>query len=918
MNRAPGNRKTGMYGPNDYYFTNPGQRNAHRLHRQHMIPHYYPGQQIVPRMSNIRRPSRNSNNNGIPSFPTRVNPHSPNPGNPPVHFNHLSGSTDPRVGHAGLVRPINSNNISYKQKSESPNSYKKDTQINSRKSIKKLGGLKLENEDIDSTIIASTSKKRSKAIKELRESPGRLCISEAYPPPRVLNMWTKLMKQHDINPNDGISRLNRKNICFVWMPNASWANDGRINGYVFTVEGKQGHVSSQIPTRVIPDMFPMDKMFHGTLCIRLPNESTLSDRFSKKRKKKTMIHQISPIEVLNDMTPSDMENELNAALKDEEDFSSDGSFAGFYVSTDPNRDWEKNVWIVVHTGDRDISRSVWYFLKGMYDPSKMVEEKQKYTSITEKNIAYKEDEGDDKFSKNNKKEHIFVKDTKIMQEKLKEIIESFSSTKSSSVEGELNTDDRKKNVDTNRNDSDSGQYEEKNHEENQLKKKSKLSMMRRRRRRIASKKKISQEFYSSSSSSSSSEEDYDESYYERSNIGDDTEYVEEDTDLLSLDERIDSLFIEEEERKAWKYIKVLNELYKRTISYLPNGMDPETKGIKLPSYVNSKGNVSWENDIMKESNFILSMEKQVKLKRWKIASRLANILGFDLSLDFNIHPEKKDVDNHVNVIHVTSNTFGFNKKNAKTIYYSGCFCRRDIVGAIPVPISPLTGIKILYGPVSSNEQGSYSFPPSTSSNTYEESYKSNRFENKDNNIFIKKSYSNFDNDDDFGGTWSLKNEPSDSEDCFGAFPYGTGRQSTYLRLSPSEIENIQNDKEESQIASRINRTQQNSIGNVHVIPPNEWGPRGLWILDGSSYKNKNYSEISFSDTKFSSINNAVLFTWNDKRFPKHPRLSKDVYRPRTRNFKIRESNLGWKLTLQSLDLKPVAIQMCSPVDPFSS
>jgi hypothetical protein len=851
----------------------------------------------------------------VPGYPThqsvRRYPHSPSPvhsyPNPyysptPVYPPGGGGVAvrvpSPRAQHAGETPSLHTPRISVtrKKKNSKKNSPRNLSSSGSGSgpgpsslsiattAVNKQGGIKNDKEDIDSRTITSAHKRRSKAVKELKEAPGRLCIREAYPPPSVLNVWGRMMKAHDVDPRDGDANLKRKNICFVWMPNASWASDGRLNGYVFTVEGKEGHVSSRVPTRVIPDMFPMDKLFHGTLCIRLPNESTLASRFSRRRREMTKIHEKTPMEVFQRMTPYQVEKRLNEALKDEEDFSSDGSFAGFYMTTDPNREWEQNLWIVVHTGDRDISRTVWYFLKGLYDPTKMNEEKSRYSSFG------REEEEDDDDEGSSKKKHIFVRDTKAMQETLKRISESYSTLSTSDADVDARSSEDVE--------------EDKNVSEEKERKK---GVQRRRRRR----KKVSAEYYSSSEEESSGDNEY---YYKDDD--DDDGYQEEDTDLLTVDQRLKSHFIHPDERKAWKYTKVLNELYRRTVSYLPSGIDPNSKGVKRPSYAEPKPIVSWENDVIRESTFILSMEQQVKLKRWKIAARMANILGFDLSLDFNIHPEKGDVDNHVNVVHVTTNTFGFNKKNAKTTYYCGSFCRRDIVGAVPVPISPLTGIKLLYGPISSSEptpcyKGEDSedrFVTRSSGDVHDRTFRT----------FYKRSYSLTDNDDDLGGIWSLKNEPSDSEDCFGAFPYGTGRASSYLRLSPSDIGE---DDSNPEVESRVARAQQTSIGGVRVIAPKDWGPRGLWCLMGTGSCEtavRDHTHRDQIEQSFRQIPNSVLFTWNDKRYKSHPKLARGVYRPHSRNFQTRQRNLGWKSTLGSLHLKPLAVQMCSPVDPNSS
>lgn len=829
-----------------------------------------------------------------PSSMAHVHPvyHSPTPTYPPVGGRGGGRVPVPRAEHAGAAHPHTprsqrkseynvspslgaSGSSGGKSASEVKRSSGPSVPRDSPSSVKRRGGIKENKETIDSRAITSAHKRRSKAAKDLKESPGRLCIREAYPPSSVLNIWGRMMKAHDVKPDDGNPHLSRKNICFVWMPNASWASDGRLNGYVFTVEGKEGHVSSRVPTRVIPDMFPPDKLFHGTLCIRLPNESTLASRFSKKRRQMAHIVNTSPIQAFNRMSVSDMERKLNEALDDTRDFCSDGSFAGFYVAQDPEREWEETLWIVVHTGDKDISRTVLYFLKGMYDPTKMSQAKYEYQrEISEGEATSK---------------HLFDHDIKAMQETLRRVSET--SAGSGILDDARASDSFEKE-----------EGEEDGGSEGRGKKKGKL---RRRRKNAGGRKRnVSKEYYSDSDDSD--DDDEYEYYYDEEDEEDG--YQEEDTDLLTVEERLKPHVMDVNERKAWKYIKVMNEMYRRTVSYLPTGVDPDSKGVAQPAYSKPRPQVSWEKDVIRESTFLSNMEHQVRLKRWRIAGRLANILGFDLAIDFNIHPEKRDVDNHVNVSHITTNTFGFNKKNAKTTYYCGSFCRRDIVGAIPVPVSPLTGIKILYGPSTSTSS------PKNGVWGDVDRFLTPTDEDRD-TVVIKRSYSVVDNDDDLGGIWSIKNEPNDSEDCFGAFPYGTGREASYLRLSPEDIAHAEGEE----VSSRVTRAQQTSIGGVRIVPPTEWGPRGLWMLSGAGEKDV-YATTTSSGTgpthaPFRSIRNGVLFTWNDKRFGRHPKLAKGVYRPRSRNFQMRERNLGWKSTLGSLHLKPIAVQMRSPIDP---
>jgi hypothetical protein len=496
-----------------------------------------------------------------------------------------------------------------------------------------------------SNVLIKAKEKRAKGEADSRVSPGMLCISEAYPPPPVQGVWTRLMKAHDPKPNDG-GRVQRDNMIFVWMPNASWANDGRINGYAFTVEGKRGYGKFG-STPVVPDMFPSTKMFYGTLCIRLPNVVRNARRFSRRRKNMTKIHETSPIEALQSMSAREVEEALNRALSDTEDFSSDGSFAGFYTTVDANRSRETNVWLVVQTGDRDISRSVWYFLRGMYNPSALNDAKRR------------------------SKEHPFLEAQESLKETYARMRARFRDNQDEASMFDLVPKEEAKD---------------------EVKKKTKRRQVRRKKTR-----KPAIEYYSSE------EEDEEEEDSEGEDDEDGEEYIEEETDLVPLEDRIQRLLIEEEDKKAWMYVRVLDQIYKQSLSFLPKGTDPETVGLRRPKFLpQSQGPISWESDVVGESSFLMDMERQVRLKRWTIANKLAGILGYDLSLDFGMHPEKRGIDDNPNVAHATTNTFYFNKRNAKTTYYCGCFRRRDMTGAIPVPIDPLTGIAMLFGPKSDN------------------------------------------------------------------------------------------------------------------------------------------------------------------------------------------------------------------------
>jgi hypothetical protein len=762
-------------------------------------------------------------------------------------------------------------------------------------------------EFLSSEIVTSIEKKRELQLKKLKSQPGSLCISDAFPPKNIQFRWQLMMKAHDTNPHDG-KPLQKNNIHLFWMPNASWARDGNINGYVFTVEKKDySDISSGINddnnnnnkdcipsskhkerkedyTRIIPDMFPLDKMFHGLLCIRLPNHISGLKKLSERRKSKMKIHKISPIETFRSIGAKQMEESLLINLKDDDDFSSDSCFAGYYVSQDEKREWEENVWIIVQTGDKDISRTTRYFIEGLYNPSEINDKKNE-------DKAFKSEEYFENIVKEWHDNYIKMKRKySELDSSTDQILSSSSSSSSSSSDiiDTVNIEEMSIHKDT---------------------KKTKRKTKAHSRGRSVT---------NSSRSGSSN----------KSGGGGGGK-----VDLISFEERLQPHLISTHEKKAWKYVKVIQELINSTLSIIPPVCLPEEKvNFRIPEFLKRR-NMYWEKELLDNSQFITEMEWQVKLKRLRIANKLARILGYDLSLDFNIHPESRIVDkDHCNIVHVTTNTFAFNKKNKSSVFYRGAFCRRDIDGPIPVPISPVSGITLLYGPSSSPSITSSSSSSSSSlidkeiSKQYiEDCYM--RTIRTDIPEYVKKSHSILDYDLDMGGTWTISSEPSDSIDCYGAFPFGTGRMANFLRLSPEDCSSYfshfpstkddddnynksSSSSSSSSIISNIHtRKQQTSSGeSITIIPPSQWGPRGIWNLAGAKCWKKTPSPNLVQG-------NTVLFTWNDKRYERHPRLSKYVFRDRTEAFRMREMNLGWSYLRGTLHLKPAAVCLASPKDP---
>jgi hypothetical protein len=420
--------------------------------------------------------------------------------------------------------------------------------------------------------------------------------------------------------------------------------------------------------------------------------------------------------------------------------------------------------------------------------------------------------------------------------------------------------------------------------------------------------------------------------------------------------------------------------------------------------------MTWEGNLMKES-FIDGMLLRMKEKRWLVASKLTSLLGFDLIEDFQIDPFDKNIDNHRNVVHVTTNTFVQNRRTAKMVYYSGSYCKHEMKGALPVPVSPLEGIQILKGPpktgsgddVPSSSKGatwssvhcisdqrfrmvtpsmtskkgsdslggaskrgdtlgrpggphprslgqsqhrlppargrnrkasfmgssddtddestddSYDDEDSTDDSTDEEYNTEDHSTEKNRSrgdtvtelsggdalrVFKLCSYADIDEDEDLGGQWLLNKEHAKSIDCKGAFPFGTGRAMSYLRIPPPALSGDKS--EEGKQYDRKMQRMVSGVGRVpgHIIPTSQWGPRGVWVIGGS-------------DGIRARQGRRILFTWNDTDYPTHPRLARGVFRNRVEGFQTRETHMGWNPTFGSLGLQPKAVLLHSPVNPLS-
>ncbi|MHA1679818.1 MAG: hypothetical protein ACTSUE_02345, partial [Promethearchaeota archaeon] len=169
-------------------------------------------------------------------------------------------------------------------------------------------------------------------------------------------------------------------------------------------------------------------------------------------------------------------------------------------------------------------------------------------------------------------------------------------------------------------------------------------------------------------------------------------------------------------------------------------------------------------------------------------------------------------------------------------------------------------------------------------------------------VFKLCSYTDIDDDGDLGGQWLLNKEHAKSIDCKGAFPFGTGRATSYLHIPPP---NKAGDKSEEGKQYERKMKRMVSVGRVpgHIVPISEWGPRGVWVIGGS-------------DGIRVRQGRRILFTWNDTDYPTHPRLARGVFRNRVEGFQTRETDMGWNPTFGSLGLQPKAVILHSPVNPL--
>jgi len=787
-----------------------------------------------------------------------------------------------------------------------------------------------------STVIAQSSQKRQTDDETLRKNPGYLVIDNADPSPRALSARMKILKYHDPNPKDGIPP-QANHIMFAWLPNAAWVGDN-LSGYVFSVDGSKKPINIgssgerrlvSPSTPVIPDMFHPDKMMYGMLCIRLPNT------------KKNQL-DLNPIDSLELYAEKDMDHMLRSTIKDDIDLSGEGSYAGFYISEDPTREWERNGWIVVSTGDIDISRTIHEYLKGDYNP---------YCSEDKRSLK------------------TIVNEMKEILEQMKRVSEK-ESLRSSPSPRQLPSpgkhEEMRKVKRKGNSVKEGGEMEDEIIDDMVLSRGSseRSSSLKTGKKKLEKKRRKSKKRSEHLGRTESSSRDSGKKNVHKSTT-----------------ERLVSAQLPEEERCAWKYSKLIKEIHRLIQVHATNAASKcdSTPDMFLGGYKGEPEcvkhrNMKWEEHLMKES-FIEGMVLRMKEKRWLVASKLAGILGFDLSKDFDINPFDKNIDNHRNVIHVTTNTFSQNRRTAKMVYYSGAFCKHEMEGGLPVPISPLQGIHILKGPPkhgeftgkgkfqktgklhkkgketnwssthcisdqrfrftktndekarvnppvnkrkerkprydSSEDETSSSFdsdPDSDSDSEDQPMYSTTPiYGGEDLRVFKLCSYTTVDDDDDLGGRWLLNKESRMSIDCKGAFPYGTGRAMAYLRTPPPPPPlsgTLGKEKEENQqYEKKIQRMFSGGRLPEDIVPTSEWGPRGVWVIGGS-------------DGIRARQGRRTLFTWGDTDYPTHPRLARGIFRDRVKGFQTRETHMGWNPTFGSLVLQPKAIVLHSPINPL--
>jgi hypothetical protein len=740
------------------------------------------------------------------------------------------------------------------------------------------------------------------------------------------------------------------NASITYLPNISYANANYLNGFVFAVDRPKNFnpysMSGTKKTKVIADIFPKDKLFSGMTCVRLPNNLCIA---SKKGQ--------NPYEVVEDMGYIQLEHKLRETIKDYEDLSMEGSYAGFYVSQDLSRSGERQLWIVVSTGQIDISRTVHAYISGIYNPY------VKSGSTYERNIP---------FSKDLKK---YQKHLNGLKEKVSEVLKNPSGNAHGSEDSSFSGS----SDDYGSNSSDSDSYSSDDDEEERRRRRRRRRRRKRKERERRSKGygKGEEEFGVDDDSGSSSKRDAiaemeaakalarkmrRQRLLKQATSSSGGRKGEE----VNLKSKVSSKLMEDQQLQAWKYVKLLRgcfaeiRLLEKTLNdtYYSKQDNEHLHPAEDPAYIRKRP-MHWETTIMKEK-FISDMCLQSELKRWLVVDKLAQLVGVDLFGQLGIDPtDSSTLTKNENVISVTTNTFSTYNRASKMVFYSGSFCKTTLFGAVPVPISPLDGISILKGPMPKDDRtikGKEPSDPSSENDTppftcvatmkdidTEESLPifSTVRGKYDSSPFIQtvSGVKTYKVDMDLGGTWSVESS-QDSIYLRGAFPFGTGRKKKYLNPKPeflptlsgiSDISELEMDEgsksyrktlinttnaktavivrsetssadedrsRKSRKGGRKDRRRKRSHHSKSVPPdmvPNDaWGPRG--IID--------------------SGNNKMLFTWGNTAYHSHPRLADGVFHPRNEAFQVREWQLGYQRNGDSLggmtQLMPYGVVLASP------
>jgi hypothetical protein len=749
------------------------------------------------------------------------------------------------------------------------------------------------------------------------------------------------------------------NVSITYLPNISYANADHLNGFVFAVDRPKNFnlytTSGTKKTKVIADIFPKDKIFSGMTCIRLPNNLRIE---SKKGQ--------NPYEVIEDMGYVQLERKLRETIKDYEDLSMEGSYAGFYVSQDLSRHGERQLWIVVSTGQIDISRTVHAYISGIYNP--YVHSGSTY----ETNIPFSEDL--EKYQK-----HLNE-----LKEKVSEVLKNPSGNGHGSEDSSY---DSRSSEDYGSDSSYSDSYSSDDEEEKR----------RRRRRRIRRRKRKEKE--KRSKEDGKGEEEFDigggsvssESSRERDSIAE-RELAREIArkmrrkrllkqasssiggrkgEEVNLKSKVSSKLMEDQQLQAWKYVKLLRgcfaeiRLLEKTLhdTYYSKQDNEHLHPAEEPAYIRQRP-MHWETTIMKEK-FISDMCIQSELKRWLVIDKLAQLVGVDLFAQLGIDPtDSSTLTKNENVISVTTNTFSTYNRSSKMVFYSGSFCKTTLMGAVPVPISPLDGISILKGPTPKNDKtikGKEPIDPSSENDnpyftcvatmkdidtkesipifsTVKGKYASSPF------IQTISGIKSFKIDMDLGDTWSVESSQN-SIYLRGAFPFGTGRKKKYLNPKPeflpalSGIEEFQETESDEGDSKCYQKTLINTINTkTAVIVRSEVTSEDEERSKSSSQKsrkggrkerrrkrphrNKSVPPDMIPNDAWGprgiidTGNNKMLFTWGNTKYHSHPRLAKGVFNPRNEAFQVREWQLGYQRNGDSIggmiQLMPYGVVLASP------